>query len=448
MRITENTNVQDIRDKAIRLYRIRVAAVLFLTPVFLFTYYVGNVELPIIPLMILGLAEIILNFPYRIFMKDSERAFKFLATSVMADFLAETLTIHFIGGVEAMFFSAIFLLSILYCALNLPSSFNFIMATLASIFYSGLIAAEYYGVIPHRPTMGLIFSGTQQTVLVLSHVAFFYLIAFFAQFLAKALTEKEERLAKLNSDLKDAYQKIKYTYRMKSEFVARMSHELRSPLCTNLSLTALLKTRENGLLNEKQLSYTDKIEQSTKHLLDLINEILDISKIEAEKVAIHWTEIDLGEICRTVIDIFNEEAVMKDIHLRFDNVHSSGYKLEADEKRMRQILYNLISNALKFTPPNGDVSVSIEKSEDILTLTVSDTGIGISKENIQRIFMPYEQVNENLSADIMGTGLGLAITKQFVELQGGQVIVRSEPGKGSRFICIFPIKRNQPAEQK
>ena len=142
MRVSSIASVQEVRERALWLYRIRFAAVAVLIPVLSAANFKWDLELQIIPLAVIGLVEIGLNFPYRFFLKNSDAAFKFLATSVMVDFIAETLAIHFMGGIDALFFSAIYLLTILYCALNLPSSFNFIMATLASIFYAGIIAAE------------------------------------------------------------------------------------------------------------------------------------------------------------------------------------------------------------------------------------------------------------------------------------------------------------------
>ncbi len=153
MRITEQTSVREIRGKAIRLYRIRLGAVFGLIAAFALAAKIAEFHVNLWPLIILGVGEIIFNYPYAIFFRDSESGFKFLAASIMTDFAVETLAVHLVGGIDAMFFSAIYLLSIMYCALNLPSVFNFLMATLASIFYGGLIAAEYFDVIPHRPTL-------------------------------------------------------------------------------------------------------------------------------------------------------------------------------------------------------------------------------------------------------------------------------------------------------
>jgi len=439
MRISEKTAVREIRVKAKQLYFIRVGAVVGLVLTFFVASLIGDFKGQMGALLILAAVELIFNFPYPFFLRNSDEAFKFLAASVMIDFAVETLAIHFVGGIDAMFFSAIYLLSILYCALNLPALFNFLMATLASLFYAGLIAGEYYDVIPHRPTIGLELSGVEQVAVVISHVAFFYLVAIFARYLVNALIDKEQRLLALFRQLREANQKIKYAHRMKSEFIAHMSHELRSPLNSIIGLSGLLKEPEIGSINEKQKEFLEHIETNGKHLLELINDVLDISKLEAKKTQMDWTEVNLGEICRASIDLFYEDALRRQVRLEFENVIDTGYKIQADTRKMRQILYNLLSNAIKFTPADGKVTIRLDKGPDTMTITVSDTGIGIAPEDQKKIFEPYEQVTHSQSSEMMGTGLGLAITQRFVEMHFANIHVESQPGQGTRFILTFPL---------
>lgn len=440
MRITEKTPAREIHQRALRLYWMRLGAVACLLVAYVLAAKVGGFETPLLPLYILAACEIVFNFPYPFYFCTSENGFKYLAASVMSDFMVETLVLHFIGGVDAMFFSAIYLLSILYCALNLPSIFNFLMATLASFLYAGLIAAEYYGIIPHVSTVGLTLTGFQQMAMVISHVAFFYLIALFARFLTDALIEKEKRMAQLVNDLREANQRIKYAHRLKAEFIAHLSHELRAPLNNILGFVNLLKQDEVGVMNDKQRNGVSAIERSGKHLLELINDVLDISKLEAKKSRMDWTDADLVDIVCQMCDVFHEEAMRKQIRLKMENKTGGTLLFQMDVRKVRQILYNLLSNAIKFTPIEGEVTVHLEKTPQGMVMSVCDSGIGIAAEDQARIFDAYEQVGCHRFPEMNGTGLGLSITKQFVEMHDGKIEVQSQANRGSKFKVTFPAK--------
>ncbi|NPE27905.1 PAS domain-containing protein [Methanococcoides sp. SA1] len=226
----------------------------------------------------------------------------------------------------------------------------------------------------------------------------------------------------------------------KSDFVANMSHELRTPLNAIIGFSDLLRTETFGKLNEKQLKYTNNISKSGKHLLGLINSILDISKIEAGKMHINSEEIELNEMIEDMNYLLSPLAIENKINLSH-KIANNVKAVNADKTKFKQIMYNLISNAIKFTPENGSITVNVWSMDKKLYVSVEDTGIGIAKEHIDEVFKPFIQVGDFVSKEQAGTGLGLALVKKLVELHGGDIWVESEMEKGSTFTFTIPINK-------
>jgi signal transduction histidine kinase len=255
----------------------------------------------------------------------------------------------------------------------------------------------------------------------------------------------------------------------KSEFLANMSHELRTPLNSIIGFSEVLIDGMAGPLGEKQLEYLCDILDSGKHLLELINDILDLSKIEAGKVELELCAFPVRELLESSIAMFKETAVRHKLVLRVDIAHDIG-SVVADERKIKQVLFNLLGNAVKFTPDGGGICLSArvaplsgppgkalscnyDGSTDMkarsrtpvmpvstrgVLISVEDTGIGIARENMQRLFRPFEQLDSRLSKKYEGTGLGLHLCKKFIELHGGNIWAESDPGKGSRFSFVIP----------
>ncbi|NTU79033.1 MAG: PAS domain S-box protein [Chloroflexales bacterium] len=246
------------------------------------------------------------------------------------------------------------------------------------------------------------------------------------------LRRSEEALRQANSELERAM-------RMKDEFLASMSHELRTPLNGILGFSEALQDQTYGALNEKQSRALSYIESSGRHLLDLINDILDLSKIEAGKLELQVEACALDEICRTSVELIRGMAQKKQQQVDF-SIGPAGISVQGDLRRLKQILVNLLSNAVKFTPEGGSLGLDVRGSAQDRTvrLTVWDTGIGIKQEDMHKLFQPFVQLDSSLSRQHSGTGLGLSLVRRLAELHDGSVQVESTPGEGSRFSVVLP----------
>lgn len=230
--------------------------------------------------------------------------------------------------------------------------------------------------------------------------------------------------------------------RTKSEFLANMSHELRTPLNSIIGFSDLLCDQIYGKLNEKQLKYTNNISKSGKHLLNLINDILDLSKVEAGKMELDYREFELADRLNSVKSLLSPIAARKNIKIEI-NVDKDLTTICADEARFVQIMYNLVDNAIKFSFENNPVRIEARRKGEFLETTVTDIGIGIKPEDQHKLFQPFSQVAAFSSKKFQGTGLGLSLVKQIVNLHGGYVWFRSIPGEGSTFAFAIPINGNK-----
>jgi signal transduction histidine kinase len=242
--------------------------------------------------------------------------------------------------------------------------------------------------------------------------------------------------ARLFRELESKSRQLEAASRHKSEFLANMSHELRTPLNAILGFSEVLAERMFGEVNDKQAEYLADILASGRHLLSLINDILDLSKIEAGRMELELADVDVAGTVAGTLLLVRERAQRRDIALRSDVDPRTG-TIRADERKVKQVLLNLMSNAIKFTPGGGAIDVRVVASDGEIEIAVTDTGVGISPEDQAVVFEEFRQVGSS-ARKVEGTGLGLSISRKFVELHGGTIRVDSEPGKGSTFTFTLP----------
>jgi signal transduction histidine kinase len=245
--------------------------------------------------------------------------------------------------------------------------------------------------------------------------------------------------ARLFREIQDKSRQLEIANQHKSEFLANMSHELRTPLNAIIGFSEVLLERLFGELNVKQDDYLKDIHSSGRHLLNLINDILDLSKVEAGRMELDLSTFDLPTAISNATTLIRERAQRHGIALQQDVSAELG-DVVADERKFKQILLNLLSNAVKFTPDGGTIKVSAHREQDNIVVAVHDTGIGIAPEDQEAVFEEFRQVGRNYTSKQEGTGLGLALTRRFVELHGGRINVDSTPGKGSTFTFTLPVK--------
>jgi signal transduction histidine kinase len=245
--------------------------------------------------------------------------------------------------------------------------------------------------------------------------------------------------ARLFREIADKSRQLEVANQHKSDFLANMSHELRTPLNAIIGFSEVMLERLFGDVNEKQEDYLKDIHSSGKHLLSLINDILDLSKVEAGRMELERASFHLPDAISNAITLVRERAQRHSIFLGVD-VDPQLSDIVADQRKFKQILLNLLSNAVKFTPDGGRVDVSAHREDGHLVVAVKDTGIGIAPEDQEAVFEEFRQVGRNYTNKQEGTGLGLSLTRRFVELHGGRIWVESRPGNGSTFTFTLPIQ--------
>jgi signal transduction histidine kinase len=246
------------------------------------------------------------------------------------------------------------------------------------------------------------------------------------------LMNREARLARTEA------RAMEIATKHKSEFLANMSHELRTPLNAILGFSEMLRERYFGELTAKQAEYVNDIREAGSHLLALINDILDLAKVEAGRMELDLSDFHLRSAVDSAITLVKERATRHGIMLD-RNVEEGLGLIRGDERKIKQILLNLLSNAVKFTPDGGRISVEAKPSGQMVEISVSDSGVGIAPEDQRSVFQEFKQVGRDVARKAEGTGLGLALTKRFVELHGGSIRLQSAPGKGSIFVFTLPL---------
>jgi signal transduction histidine kinase len=290
-----------------------------------------------------------------------------------------------------------------------------------------------------------------------------YIFEFVRHRFQEGMKQNQNGLEEEKKKLVEAKKEAEKANQIKSEFLANMSHELRTPLNHIIGFTELLLDKNFGRLNATQEEYLGDVHQSGKHLLSLINDILDLSKVEAGRLELRPSGFNLRKLLENSLIMIKEKALKHGINLSH-HINGIPDTITADERKLKQIIYNLLSNAIKFTPDGGEIHLSgsladskkiidqidcipcrlsaadFALHQDWVQISVQDTGIGFESEDSDRIFSPFEQLDSSQNRIYQGTGLGLSLTKQFIELHGGQIWAESEgKGQGSTFHIVIPI---------
>lgn len=256
----------------------------------------------------------------------------------------------------------------------------------------------------------------------------------------KALQDGIVEINGFNKVIQEQNKKILEADKIKNKFLSNVSHELRSPLNSIIGFSDMLMAEAFGKLNDKQKEYVNDIQIAGIHLLGMVNEILDISKIEAHAVRMNYSSFDVYLCLKEVLNILKPLYMKKQLIVA--NKVSEGTFVTADYQKLQQIFFNLISNAIKFTPDSGKIEIFTKSSSKYLSIAVKDNGIGIALKNYRKIFKKFEQISPSTKEGMNSTGLGLTITKELVKLHNGKIILQSRINEGSSFIVKLPLKIN------
>jgi signal transduction histidine kinase len=261
----------------------------------------------------------------------------------------------------------------------------------------------------------------------------------YSRTLEQRVADRTRQLQDKNQELEAANQQILAATERKTRFFNNMSHELRTPLDAIIGFSEVLEEQAFGALNDKQREYVNYILTSGTHLLSLINDILDLAKLDAGMMDLQSEAFPLKSLLESSLVMVQERASERSIALSLE-VADEIDTVMGDERKVREILINLLSNAVKFTPDQGEVGIKATRTSESVRIAVWDTGVGIAPEDQPRIFEEFQQVGDKRVTKMAGTGLGLALTKKFVELHGGTIEVESRPGQGSTFIFSLPVE--------
>jgi signal transduction histidine kinase len=246
---------------------------------------------------------------------------------------------------------------------------------------------------------------------------------------------------RMSDELQRVYGELEKASQLKSDFLATMSHELRTPLNAIIGFSEVLQQQMFGELNERQLAYVDDVLAAGEHLHSLINDVLDLAKIEAGRMELEVSQVAIPDVLRSAVSMHSERASRSGIDLALTS-EPAEITVTADERRVRQVVFNLLSNAVKFTPDGGRVDISARADDGHVAIAVADTGPGIPEGDLETIFEEFEQSSEGKKVE--GTGLGLPLSRKLVELHGGRLWVESEAGRGSTFRFTSPSARRSP----
>ena len=377
-----------------------------------------------------------------------EKARRFAAVQSVADLLALTVLLHFTGGIEnpLVFY---FIFHITVASVLLPYKAAYSLATLAVLLLCSLIGLEYFGIIPHVHLGGFVppdlyRQETYILAVIFTFVTVLYISTYMATSIAGELRKRQREVASLRDQclidfdaLEEVNKKLTELDRLRTYFLGMVSHDLKAPLVAVESYIQVILGGFAGEINEEQREMLGRSSYRMGELLDLIGDLLDVSRIEAGQIAEEFKAMSLAEVVEGSLEDVQALAKEKEMELRVE-VPETLPVIHAAPHRLRQVLNNLLSNAIKFTPPQGLITINVEDKRDHLRVEVTDTGVGVSPEDLPYVF---DEFFRGRDVERTGAGLGLSIARKIVEAHGGKIWVESPctaDGKGSRFIFTLP----------
>ncbi|MEW6607041.1 MAG: ATP-binding protein [bacterium] len=424
------------------LINIRWVAATF--PYFIFVLSAQRGEVQIGFPEIFPLVEYVLNIFY-IIMVRLKKCLRFIAYfQLIVDLLLITAGVHFTGGLGSWFDIFIYFIIIIAARALLSLRASIIFAGMSSILYTTIISLEFFDILP--PISIIAFKTPLPEDVdyfitsVIVRIVFFFWIAIIAGHLADIIRKRTEELMESNiksERLERTNKELEELNRMKSEFVSTVSHELRTPLTTMKEFVSLILDEIPGKINKEQNEFLSIINENINRLSRLINNMLDLSRIESGRMELNRKKIDITTVAEQVIKFLHGQAREKDILI--ENLLPADLStVYADIDKISQVLTNLVDNAIKFTQKGGKVTIEGKMVNNQVQISVIDTGIGIAKENIPQIFERFQRIELPVDKQTRGSGLGLSISKAIIEMHHGKIWVESEVGKGSNFTFSLP----------
>jgi signal transduction histidine kinase len=367
----------------------------------------------------------------------------FCAAQIVLDYLALTVTIHLTGGIESPL-NVFFIFHIVVASMLLPGRSAYFDALFASVLVGIVAAGEGFGIIGHHPVVLEDGANFYRNAAVAGASYFFLVVtflisSFIANTIGKSLERKFQDLLELKTSLERANELLRAADREKTDFMNLVTHELRSPLVATRSILQTLADQYAGAVNPQQLDLLRRADVRAEQMVDMVSDLLRLAQTRSGAPQ-ERTDFALGEEVDSVVEFFRPQAVNAGVDLTLFR-EGPPVIVHAARGDVRYIATNLISNAVKYTPPGGSIIVRVEANGGRAVLTVSDTGIGIPAQDLPRLFTEFFRASNAKKQHVTGTGLGLAIIKKLVEAHGGTIEVRSEFGRGSTFTVTLGSER-------
>jgi signal transduction histidine kinase len=371
----------------------------------------------------------------------------FCIAQIVLDYLALTVTIHLTGGIESPL-AVFFIFHIIVAAILLPQRSAYLDAFLASGLVGAVALTEGLALVAHHQVLfrreeafynDFATAGAWYLFLVLT----FLVSSFIAATIGKSLERRLQDLYNLKSSLEEANARLTAADKEKSDFMNLVTHELRSPLVAIRGILQALTDQYAGKLNAQQLGLLRRTDRRAEQMVDMVNDLLRLAQVRTERVQERQT-FDLAEVVGNVVELFRPQAVQGGVSLDYVRPEEP-MTLDANKGDVRYVATNLVSNAVKYTPPGGSVTVTLSGDDSTATLEVKDTGIGIPEKDLPKLFTEFFRATNAKKQHAMGTGLGLAIIKKLAKAHGGDIAVESVFGKGSTFTLRLPRSATAPS---